>query len=223
MMNNYKMLFRILCGIFLASLWFFASAQSVTSKAGEIQIHIHLGTKSTGKNWYQMALWLEDEDGNYVETLYVTSSVGREGLGNGYMKIFGITFQESPGSLPVWAHRRNVNYGDSYYPPKKEPLPDAMTGATIKSSEFMKSFSLSNDVVQMLGEQAWYCLLEINVSRDGVPSMVFRATVDSKEPGKTSFVFVGYGEKEGRDGEFHDPVDLDLSRLEILQLATLDH
>lgn len=222
-MKSYKIIFRILCGVCLASLWFFASAQSVTSKAGEIQIHIHLGTKSTGKNWYQMALWIEDDDGNYVETLYVTSSVGREGLGNGYMKIFGITFQESPGSLPVWAHRRNVIYGDSYYPPKKKPLPDAMTGATIKASEFMKSFTLSNDVVQMLGDQAWHCLLEINVSRDGVPSMVYRATVDPEESGKMSFQFVGYGEKKGRDGGFHDPVDLDLSRLDILQFATLEH
>lgn len=223
MINSHTILFRIICGICLSSLWFLANAQSVTSKTSELQVDIHLGPKSTGKNWYQLALWLEDESGNYVDTLYVTSSVGREGLGNGYMKILGITFREAPGSLPVWAHKRDVTYGDSYYPTKKEPLPDSMTSATIKADEFMKSFSLSGDVVQMLGEQAWHCLLEINVSRDGVPSMVFRATVDPEESGKTSFVFAGYGEEKGRDGEFHDHDDVDLSRLEILQFATLDH
>ena len=223
MVNYNKISFRIICVICLSSLWFLASAQSVTSKASELQVDIHLGPKSTGKNWYQLALWLEDKDGNYVDTLYVTSSIGREGLGNGYMKIFGITFREAPGSLPVWAHSRNVTYGDSYYPTKKQHLPDAMTSATIKTSEFMKKFRLSSEVVRMLGEQAWHCLLEINVSRDDTPSMVFRATVDPDSPGKVPFVFAGYGEEKGRDGEFHDHNEADQSRLGILQFATLNY
>ena len=170
-----------------------------------------------------MALWLEDDSGQYVETLFVTHSVGHEGLGNGYLKFLGITLREVPGSLPVWAHRRNVRYGDSLYPPRKAPLPDAMTGATIKSAEFVKSFPLSSDLVQMLSPQSWHCLLEINVSRDGVPSMVYRATVDSGKAGRTSFVFAGYGEEKGRDGEFHDPGAVETSLSEILRSATLVH
>ena len=223
MVNYNKISISIICAICLSCSGFFASAQSITGTNREVQVHIQLGPKSTGENWYQLALWLEDENGKYVDTLYVTSSVGREGLGNGYMKIFGITIREAPGSLPVWAHSRNVTYGDSYYPTKKQPLPDAMTSATIKASEFMKSFNLSNDVAQILGEQAWNCLLEINVSRDDTPSMVFRATVTPDGPGIAPFVFAGYGEENGRDGKFHEHKEADQSRLEILQFATLNY
>ncbi len=223
MLNYNKISIRIICAIYLGCTGFFASAGSLTSTNREIQVQIHLGPKSTGENWYQLALWLEDENGNYVDTLYVTSSVGLEGLGNGYMKIFGITIREAPGSLPVWAHSRNVTYGDSYYPTKKQPLPDAMTSATIKASEFMKSFNLSNDVVRMPEEQTWHCLLEINVSRDDTPSMVYRATVTPDGPGKVPFVFAGYGEENGRDGKFHEHKETDQSRLDILQFATLNY
>lgn len=63
----------------------------------------------------QIAIWLEDEAGNYIDTLMVTRLVGTFGLGNrpgrsdfghGYLWPYG----RREMALPVWAHRRGVRY-----------------------------------------------------------------------------------------------------------------
>lgn len=171
--------------------------------AATLTVQIHLGPWATGKDWYQMALWLEDTQGRYAQTLYVTADVGREGLGNGFWRLFGITLREAPESLPVWAHRRGVRYGESYYPSKEKPLPDAVTGATIKQSIITRAFDLDDAAAQRMGTDPWHCLLELNVSRDGIPSMVFEA-ITSANNTPASFRFMGYGDQKGRDGTLHD-------------------
>ena len=37
-----------------------------------LQLSLEFGPRSCGKDWYQAAIWLEDEQGNYLDTLYVT-------------------------------------------------------------------------------------------------------------------------------------------------------
>jgi hypothetical protein len=171
-------------------------------EAATITMQIHLGPGATGEDWYQMALWLEDPQGHYAETLYVTADVGREGLGNGFWRLFGLTVREAPESLPVWAHRRGVRYGESYYPPREKPLPDAVTGATIKQSSIIRAFDLDDAAAQRMGTDPWHCLLELNVSRDGTPSMVFEA-IATANSAPAPFRFMGYGDQKGRDGTLH--------------------
>jgi hypothetical protein len=63
----------------------------------------------------QIAVWLEDAAGHYVDTLLVTRLTATFGLGNrpgrwdmksGYLWPYG----RRTGVLPVWAHRRNQQY-----------------------------------------------------------------------------------------------------------------
>jgi hypothetical protein len=63
----------------------------------------------------QMAIWLEDVDGRFVDTIMVTRLVGTYGLGNrpgrgdfgtGYLWPYG----RREMALPIWAHRRGVTY-----------------------------------------------------------------------------------------------------------------
>lgn len=63
----------------------------------------------------QMAIWLEDASGQFVDTIMVTRLIGTFGLGNrpgrpdfggGHLWPYGRREQ----SLPVWAHRRGVTY-----------------------------------------------------------------------------------------------------------------
>lgn len=63
----------------------------------------------------QIAIWLEDDQGNFVDTIMVTRLVGTFGLGNrpgrrdlggGYLWPYG----RRESTLPVWAHRRGVLY-----------------------------------------------------------------------------------------------------------------
>src|SRR5262245_38497810 len=63
----------------------------------------------------QIAVWLEDADGNYVDTLFITQATGTYGLGNrpGIMEFnsdFKWPYGRRESVLPVWAHRRGVTY-----------------------------------------------------------------------------------------------------------------
>lgn len=63
----------------------------------------------------QMVVWLEDAEGNYVDTLFITRKTGSYGLGNrpGIM-----TFNSGPWwpygrritTFPVWAHRHGMTF-----------------------------------------------------------------------------------------------------------------
>ncbi len=186
---------RLFCAALLLGLQPLASAT--------VTLQIPLGPGATGEEWYQMALWLEAPPGNYAQTLYVTADVGRKGLGNGFWRLFGFTLREVPESLPVWAHRRGVRYGKSYYPPKEKPLPDAVSGATIKQRVIARTFELDEAAAARLGAEPWRCLLEINVSRDGIPSIVFQATAPPNGS-PAPFRFLGFGDMKGRDGDLHE-------------------
>jgi hypothetical protein len=63
----------------------------------------------------QIAVWLEDSAGNFVDTLYITRLTGSYGLGNrpgrsdlntNYLWPYG----RRENVLPVWAHHRGVTY-----------------------------------------------------------------------------------------------------------------
>lgn len=63
----------------------------------------------------QLAIWLEDEGGRFVDTIMVTRLIGSYGLGNrpgrpdfgtGYAWPYG----KRESALPIWAHRRGVTY-----------------------------------------------------------------------------------------------------------------
>jgi hypothetical protein len=64
----------------------------------------------------QIAVWLEDDQGNYVDTAYVTRLTGTFGLANRPGHHFLHSAVRFPYGrrdmvLPVWAHKRNKQYG----------------------------------------------------------------------------------------------------------------
>lgn len=79
-----------------------------------------------------IAFWIEDMNGNYIQTLYAPKS-----LATG---IFSCGIDEKgklpggarrPSSLPYWLHKLGKMTNDGYFLPSPEnPLPDAYTGAT---------------------------------------------------------------------------------------------
>ncbi|MBK8014641.1 MAG: hypothetical protein IPK13_25230 [Deltaproteobacteria bacterium] len=63
----------------------------------------------------QIAVWLEDESGHFIDTLMITRSVGTFGLGNrpgrpDFPSGFRWPYGRREMTLPVWAHRRGVRY-----------------------------------------------------------------------------------------------------------------
>jgi len=64
----------------------------------------------------QIAVWIEDPRGHFVDTVFVTRSTGALGLGNrpgnGLFKTdFRFPYGRREMVLPIWAHRRGSRYG----------------------------------------------------------------------------------------------------------------
>ncbi len=134
---------------------------SPENPAREIEIEF---IKGDAFNHPSFAIWTEDLEGDYIETLYVTEYVAKGKFG--YGEIEPGRWQNEPGearrpaTLPYWAHKRNVKAPDGLYIPSPEtPVPDAITTATPKNNfrlETATSYS-RNAKFRVLMEinQAW--------------------------------------------------------------------
>ena len=101
----------------------------ISIEKGDEQLHnfpLFLGINK--KNPPQIAIWIEDTEGHYLSTIYVTHKIATQ------------TWQAAGGNrrkeaLPHWCYSRGIKYEDGLYlPTKKSPLTDAVTGATPKGS-----------------------------------------------------------------------------------------
>jgi len=185
-------------------------------KIGLIKIHITP----------QMAIWLEDETGKYVDTIFVTEKSAKSSWGN----------VRRPEALPIWSHKRGVRYADGLYmPDRQNPLPDAVTGATEKSS-FVKTWTVPSSI-----KDGNYLLkVEVNNSFDfnqiyrdqlpknhpnynsvsGQPSLLWEAMISVGEEFKTNLRIVGHGHPAGQNGTvFSDLNEID-SALTIINSIT---
>jgi hypothetical protein len=170
----------------------------------------------TIKTTPQIAVWIEDTDGRYVDTLYVTKKAGTQGWRTSpdlpAKKI------RRPESLPCWSHRRGVVYPDGLFMPTREnPVTDAITAASPGGDFYLKTTAPENPTKLVV-------LAEINNSADfndafpkdapagtpgysggawgsGQPSIVWAATIDlSAGPGTYELTPVGHGSPDGADG-----------------------
>ena len=186
-----------------------------------------------GKHFWnpQLAIWLEDSAGNYIETLLVTTSTAR---GLFYSGRSASNFKESDeakteensptrrvDALPYWSHKRNHKYEDGFYsPPPDQPLPDGITGATPKENFYFKTSSSNIDKLR-----SFRVMVEVNVAFDdneyyseydfledslyhggtgllGQPSLVYGETINKSDE-QLYYVLrlLGHGHHSGRSGE----------------------
>ena len=200
-------------------------------------IKLSLELKKAKHFWHpQVAIWVEDTSGNYLETLYVTKATAKGIFLGGrtkdnYKELDTNTENEDDSyrrvnALPVWSHKRGVIYSDGLYVPTfDDPIPDGITGATpLSNFKVNTSVDYSQPIV---------IKLEINVAFDdneyyseydfaddevfhngtgqlGQPSLIYSAIVDTTDQ-KSHYVMdiEGHGHHSGQDGE----VFTDLSKL----------
>jgi len=89
-----------------------------------------------------MAVWLEDEQGNYIQTLFVPKAIatGVFRYGSNASGKWVEAAKRAPQTLPYWSHKRGVMASDGLYMPDPEnPVADAYSGATPVTSFVMKS------------------------------------------------------------------------------------
>lgn len=175
--------------------------------------------KGKSFNHPTFAIWVEDLDGNYIQSLFVTQYFatgifGNADAGNG---IWSSEAGESlrPAALPYWSHQRNILSRDSLYVPTPEnPVTDAVTGATPTNSFYLAvPISLQSQAkFKVLFEinQAWdwnnYWTNnkypdDMNYKSSAQPSLVYEAQLDWNNSGlMTEMKAIGHGHYSGKDG-----------------------
>ena len=166
----------------------------------------------------QIAIWLTDEQGVFVDTVYGTQKIATKGLGNRSGGLDDKWGGPRLSTLPVWAHSRGVDYGNgNFYPPKNKPLPDAITSATPKVGKFLWEWKPK----KALASRNYFYYIEINKSFDKnehhnyswyrcQPSVVWRGIIKvGNQISKSEAKIIGHGHVAGKDGS----INSDLSKL----------
>ena len=177
-----------------------------------------------GESFYYplMAVWIEDERGKYIQSLFVPLSVARG--------IFKYGKQENnrwiaapkraPQTLPYWSHKRGVIASDGLYMPEPQnPVADAYTGATPTQSFVLNTRADKKlpDVFKVLFEinQNWdwneYWTndkfpYDENYKMSCQPAVVYEAVIDMRNPEKKYVMQpIGHSHYSGKTGElFND-------------------
>jgi len=171
-----------------------------------------------------LAIWVEDENGNFVSTIFIGNFIGRHGHGNNGNPDFEVDGGDRRSALPVWAYSRGVidnTHGcGSYYPPAEDTpnYPedvDAVSSATPSATETTKVWD-----VEKLPNGTYNVFLEANVSFDtnayhdydapyflGQPSVVWKVSIDIGANPVTAQTldYAGYGSYNGTNGDLNPP------------------
>lgn len=177
-----------------------------------------LGIKK--KNAPQIAIWIEDTQGRYLGTVYASHKIATQS----WTAAGGNRRKEA---LPYWCHARGVRYDDGLYlPTRKQPLTDALTGATPRASFDMRLTPGSS-------LQKFVLKVELNHSTDfndfytesaaegtptysggkmgsGQPAVVYAAEVDlTSDAREFEARIIGHSSPDGSSGA----IDADLTTL----------
>ena len=180
--------------------------------------------------WHpQMAIWTEDLEGNYLETVFVSKATARGLFFGGRSKENFKSFDEKKdaigdyrrvNALPVWSHKRGIIYSDGMYvPTNQNPLPDVITGETLTdnfkllaSTDRVDSFILKIEINVAFDDNEYYSEYDFpdddiyhnGTGQLGQPSIIFETLIDLHD-GKNYYLMelVGHGHHSGRTGEIY--------------------
>lgn len=188
--------------------------------------------KGPAHNHPLMAVWVEDLEGRYIQSLFVARSIatGVFAYGTNDAGKWAPGERRRPAALPYWGHKRGIKAADGYYVPDAgTAVPDAYSGATPKSS-----FILTSKLDQP-ATAPFRVLIEINQSWDwnkhwtntrypedaeyktsSQPAVVYAAVLDPANKGaKVSMQAIGRSHHAGRDGGLYDDLHTLTTALQI--------
>ncbi len=194
--------------------------------------------KGASFNYPLMAIWAEDPEGKYLQTLYVAKSIAKGVFEHGDASegkwLPGPL--RRPAALPYWGHKRGIQAPDGLYIPDKDhPMPDAVTGATPQSDFILTSRLLDTTITKFI------VLFEINQTWDWnqywhnnrypdddeyktscQPAVVYAANIDlaDKKP-YYELKPVGHSHYSGQDGKLYTDLSTLTTALEITKRITV--
>lgn len=230
-------------GIATAGMLSSCDKDLVTYQQGDIKVYV-----KEGKEWLHdfplfagikkkspphIAMWIEDLEGNYVSTIYVTHKIAREAWqANGKNR--------RKEALPVWCYARGIQYPDGLYlPTEDQPMVDGISGATPHGSFDVKMRPAGN-------LKQFVVKVELNHSTDwnddypknakegddnysggsggsGQPAIVYAATVDL-DSDKTQYTasLIGHSSPNGSNGNIYPDTSSLTSALGIVKEITIN-
>jgi hypothetical protein len=209
-----------------------ASDTLVTNPAGKgraLQVEF---TKGAAHNHPLMAIWIEDTDGNYIQTLYVAQSIATGKFAHGDKSSGQWTVGEvrRPAALPYWSHKRGVIAADGLYLPTPDhPVPDAYTGATPQQNFVLKT-RLDGDtppVIKIMLEinQPWdwndywtnaRYMDDYEYKSSAQPAVLYEATIDMNNAGaELEMTLIGHSHYSGQDGKLYTDISTLTTALQI--------
>lgn len=195
-------------------------------------------TRGEAHNHPLMAIWVEDLDSNYIQTLFVAESLGK-GIfqhGDATSGKWLPSDIRRPAALPVWSHSRGVKEPDGLFVPTPEhAVPDAYTGPTPQTS-----FSLYTRLDKPI-KSKFYVLFEINQTWDWnefwtnnkypddnvyktscQPSLIYRALIDLNDNKyENPMELIGRGHHSGKDGKIYTDLETMTTALNITRKLTV--
>ncbi|MBF2755134.1 MAG: hypothetical protein ISN29_07750 [Gammaproteobacteria bacterium AqS3] len=187
----------------------------------------------------QMALWVEDGEGRFLKTLYLTSKAADSSYQS--VDIFSDEIVRRPEALPIWSHRRGVRAADGLF----MPLPDQPAGDATTAATPVADYELSSVLPEGAGELTLY--MEVNRSFDfnefwhrdkfpddpvytgggnsGQPSLLYSLRLGALG-GETLHRFarmdlIGRGHHSGADGEVY-PLEGFSTALQLISVALVE-
>jgi hypothetical protein len=186
------------------------------------------------------AFWVEDADGKYIETLYVTNFLAtgtylHARLGEGEPKSKRGPAKR-PSSLPYWLHKRNIRAdGVTYLPTPDKPVPDAITSATPQNNFVLQTVCKSKLPakyrVMMEINQPWdYNEFwnkdkfqgEFDYTYSCQPALVYSADIDMDNPQKEyTLSIIGHSHYSGKNGELFKDISTLTTAKDIVKQVNL--
>jgi len=191
-------------------------------------------TRGNEFNYPLMAIWVEDEKGNFMQTLYVAESIGKGTFRHGDTStgkwLPGPVLR--PAALPYWSHRRGIkNSSGLYLPDSENPIPDAYTGPTptgdfVLNSKIedknLRKFSVYFEINQTWDWNEYWTNNKYPEDSDYKtscqPALVYKADVNLDSLDKVYIMTViGHSHYSGKDGELYSDISTITTALEIVK------
>ncbi len=191
-------------------------------------------TRGEGFNHPLMAIWVESESGEFIQTLYVAESIGKGVFQHGdASKGFWMPGEiRRPAALPRWSHQRGIKADDGLYlPTPQDPVADAYTGPTPD-----KSFILNTRLNEAITGK-FRVFFEINQTWDWneywtnnkypddaeyktscQPALVYMAVIDpAKADEEYLMEIIGRSHYSGATGELYNDLETMSTALHIAE------
>lgn len=212
----------------------FTDNQIISLNNAQDNNHLELiAIKGEGHNNPTFAIWLEDMEGNYLKTLFITKSFA-SGI-YAYGALNDSTWSNEPGAsyrpaaLPYWSFKKGLIDDNYIIPEKDHPFVDAYSGATPKGSFTLKTDNPNRNKYRIMMEvnQTWdwnkYWTNSKypgnrNYMSSAQPSVIYAVTIDLSAP-MESYILnpIGHGHYAGNNGALYTDLSTFTSALKIFE------